>query len=207
MVNNENIDAFINYNYIPFNKAQSIKRIVFMWVSSTILCLIGKQLLIWMLPFALINILISILFITLITKSNDSKLSRYLSDGIFYLYIAVVLNLASYRVMTLQIGSNGILAIILMLLMLACILIFVFVTLSNIKSNKFSGIGNAKKIISLPFLGGICGILAAKFFMQGQSQQTVLIIVAFIFLILSFIMSIPSINLLKAILYKWQDKH
>lgn len=202
MVNKENIESFINYNYVPFNRTQSIKRIAFMWFASAVLCLIGSQSTTWILAFLLINIIISSLFLILIKKFNHSKISRFLSDGIFYLYVAIVLNLSAYKVMTLLIGENKILAIVFLLLMSVCILIFVLVTLANIKTNKFCGIGNAKTMILLPFAGGVCGVLVAKFFMRGQSQHTVLTMVAFILLILSFIMSVPSINLMKAILYK-----
>lgn len=202
MVNFEQINAFINYNYTPFNKAQCIKRLFAVWITSAILCFIGSKFILWMLPLGIADLLLSVMFITLVVRYSQSQISRYLCDGIFYLYIAVILNLASYRVMTLQIGSNWILSIILMSLLIVCIFVFVLVTFSNIKSGKFVGTGASKRIISLPFLSCIIGILVAKLLLQGQSQQVVLTVVAYILLILSFVIGIPSINLLKAIFYK-----
>lgn len=204
MVSNENINAFIDFNFIPFNKWQCIKRLSGIWILSTILCFISKQFDLCVLIFGIINVLVTILFITLIAKYKQNKISRYLCDGIFYLYIAVILNVASYNVIALVTGSNCILLLFFLLLLVVCILIFTFATLSNIKSNKYSGINNAKKAFAFPLFCGAGGVLVAKIFLQGQSQQIALTIVAFVLLILSFVLSIPSINLLKAILCKKQ---
>lgn len=202
MVNGENIDAFINYNYVPFSKTQTIKRIIMIWISSVALCFLGKGSMLWVIPTGIVSLTISVFFAVLITKYNFSKTSRYMCDGVFYLYMSIILNLASYRVMTLKIGANWLLLIILLLLLLACILLFMIVTLLNIKAGRFVQKNASKKVVSLPFICGLCGILVAKFVLQEQTQEATLQMGAILLLILSFVVSIPSVNLLRVVMYR-----
>lgn len=201
MINGENVDAFINYNYIPFSKTQAIKRIIMIWISSIALCFLGKGFMLWVIPTGIVSLAMSVFFVVLITKHDLSKTSRYMCDGVFYLYMSIILNLASYRVMTLKIGANWLLLIILLLLLLACILLFMIVTLLNIKAGKFAQKNASKKVVSLPFICGLCGILVAKFVLQEQTQEATLQMLAILLLILSFVVSIPSVNLLRTVMY------
>ena len=137
MVNNKNILAFLNYNYTPFSKVQCIKRALMVWAASAALCLVNQPFELWIVPLAIANVMVSMLFTALMAKFSQTQSARYLCDGIFYLYMAVLLNLASYRVMTVQIGSNWLLAIILIGMLAICILAYLLITLSNIKSGKF----------------------------------------------------------------------
>lgn len=205
MLDKKNIDAFVNYKFIPFNKVQCVKRLVIVWVLSAILCFIGDQFILWMVPFGIINLIISIAAIILIAKFSDSVISRHLCDGIFCLYVSVILNLTSYKVLTSETGPNWVLAIVLLFLLLICILIFLLITLSNIKADKFSKESTPNGCVSLPFIGGVCGIYAARIFIQGQSQQMVSIFGASAFLILSFLLSMPTMGLLKAWFYMQQN--
>mgnify|MGYP004501215019 CR=1 FL=1 len=202
MVNNKNILAFLNYNYTPFSKAQCIKRALMVWAASTALCLVNQPLKLWIEPMAITNVIVSMLFTALVAKFSQTQFARYLCDGIFYLYMAVLLNLASYRVMTVQIGSNWLLAIILIGMLAICIFVYLLITLSNIKSGKFLKENYSGAGASLPIICGGAGILAARALLQGQSQNVVLTVIACVLLILSFIMGIPSINILKVVLYR-----
>ena len=202
MINGENVNAFINYNYVPFSKTQAIKRMIMIWISSAVLCFFGKGSMLWVIPTGIVSLSISGFFVVLITKYHFSKNARYMCDGVFYLYMSIILNLASYSVMTLRIGANWLLLIILLLLLLVCILLFMLVTLLNMKAGRFVQKSVSKKFASLPFVCGACGILAAKFVLQGQTQEATLQLVAILLLILSFMASIPSVNLLRAVMYR-----
>lgn len=202
MVNNKNILAFLNYNYTPFSKVQCIKRALMVWAANAALCLVNQPFELWIVPLAIANVMVSMLFTALMAKFSQTQSARYLCDGIFYLYMAVLLNLASYRVMTVQIGSNWLLAIILIGMLAICILAYLLITLSNIKSGKFLRENYPRAGASLPIICGGAGILAARALLQGQSQNVVLTVIACVLLILSFIVGIPSINLLKVVLYR-----
>lgn len=202
MVNKKNILAFLNYNYMPFSKAQFIKRALMVWAAGAALCLVNQPLKLWIAPLVITNVIVSMLFTALVAKFSQTQPARYLCDGIFYLYMAVLLNLASYRVMTLQIGSNWLLAIILIGMLAICILAYLLITFSNIKSGRFLRENYSKAGASLPIICGSAGILAARALLQGQSQNVALTFIACVLLILSLIMGIPSVNILKVVLYR-----
>lgn len=102
----------------------------------------------------------------------------------------------------MQIGSNWLLAIILIGMLAICILAYLLITLSNIKSGKFLKENYSGAGASLPITCGGAGILAARALLQGQAQNVVLTVMACVLLVLSFIVGIPSINLLKVVLYR-----
>ena len=92
MVDRQCIDEFLDYNFIPFNKKQCIKRIFLVWIVSAIVCFIAGRYVFWIVPLGCVDILISVIFIVLSIKYSKSRISRYLVDGVFWLYMAVILN-------------------------------------------------------------------------------------------------------------------
>lgn len=202
MVNDRRVKEFLDYNYMPFNRIQCIKRLFIVWIMSTILCFIGKPLALWIVSVVLFNISLSVLFAVLIFKYSISPISRYLCDGTFFLYISVILNLSSYRVIVLLSSSNYMLAILLMVLLIICILLFTLIAISSIKNGKYSTTKNRSKHSFWPYVGAACGVFIAPFILQRQSQNEVLLLISYCLLILSFLTSIASVNLLKALLYR-----
>lgn len=200
MVNVENIWFFINYNYEPFSKKQCIKRLAFIWFFSLLMCLIGARLEILEAGIVIANIGISSFFLVLVFKYSTLKISRFLCDGVTYFYIAIILNLASYRFLTLEIKKNIVLLLILLLLLFIDIGIFMLIVYKNIKLNKYSLQEKGGKLISLPFLMGTGGFFVAKSFLQDASQESITILISTILLLLSCMVGIGSLNLLKAVL-------
>ena len=103
--------------------------------------------------------------------------------------------------MTLQIEENLFLLLILLLFLFISMIIFTAIVYINIKQNKYSIQSSNNTIFSISLVGCICGIFTAKLFLQNASQETIVIIISSILLILSFLAGIGSLNLLKAILY------
>ena len=66
----------------------------------------------------------------------------------------------------------------------------------------FSKEPTAKQTAILPAAGSAVGVLAARFLLMGQPQQTVFRLTGALLLILSLLISIPGINILKAVLCK-----
>ena len=156
----------------------------------------------WILLLGCIDLVLSVFFIILIVKYSHSKISRFLCDGIFFLYVSIVLNLASYMVMTIQDKFNLLLCLVLLSLLFICIFLVLLMTYHNLKSNKYCETKKQKQFIFTPFYSGVVGIIVAKLLLKEQSQQEILSFMASLLLILSFITGIPSIILLKAWLYK-----
>ena len=182
----EDIAAYLDYKYVPFSKAQCVRRIFVVLLSGAGLCLIRERSLLWAVPVGLLSLLITAAFIVLMVRFSSLRISRYLCDGIFGLYIAVIMNLGAYRCTALQ------------ALLLIWAAAFAAITVSWIRAGKFSSSDPSKPNFWLPGLFVFAGMGLARVFLQGQSQQTVIAVIAGCLLILSLMMGMISSQLLRA---------
>ena len=194
----EDIAAYLDYKYVPFSKAQCVRRIFIVLLSGAGLCLIRERSLLWAVPVGLLSLLITAAFIVLMVRFSILRISRYLCDGIFGLYIAVIMNLGAYRCTALQAGSSVLRLIAMLALLLIWAAVFATITVSWIRAGKFSSSDPSKPNFWLPGLFVFAGMGLARVFLQGQSQQTVIAVIAGCLLILSLMMGMISSQLLKA---------
>ena len=149
-------------------------------------------------PVGLLSLLITAAFIVLMVRFSRLRISRYLCDGIFGLYIAVIMNLGAYRCTALQAGSSVLRLIAMMGLLLIWAAAFAAITVSWIRAGKFSNTNPSKLNFWLPGLCGVVGMGLARVFLQGRSQQTVFAVITVGLLILSLVMGMTGSFLLKA---------
>mgnify|MGYP004469945055 FL=1 len=194
----EDIAAYLDYNYIPFKKTQCIGRIFIVLLSGAGLCLIRERSLLWAVPVGLLCLLITAAFIVLMVRFSRLRISRYLCDGIFGLYIAVIMNLGAYRCTVLQAGSSVLRLIAMLGLLLIWAAAFAAITVSWIRAGKFSSSDPSKPNFWLPGLFVFAGMGLARVFLQGRSQQTVFAVITVGLLILSLVMGMTGSFLLKA---------
>lgn len=194
----EDIAAYLDYNYIPFKKTQCVGRIFIVLLSGTGLCLIRERSLLWAVPVGLLGLLITAAFIVLMVRFSRLRISRYLCDGIFGLYIAVIMNLGAYRCTALQAGSSVLRLIAMLGLLLIWAAAFAAITVSWIRAGKFSSSDPSKPNFWLPGLFVFAGMGLARVFLQGRSQQTVFAVITVGLLVLSLVMGVTGSFLLKA---------
>lgn len=194
----EDIAAYLDYNYIPFRKTQCVGRIFIVLLSGTGLCLIRERSLLWAVPVGLLSLLITAAFIVLMVRFSRLRISRYLCDGIFGLYIAVIMNLGAYRCTALQAGSSVLRLIAMLGLLLIWAAAFAAITVSWIRAGKFSSSDPSKPNFWLPGLFVFAGMGLARVFLQGRSQQTVFAVITVGLLVLSLVMGVTGSFLLKA---------
>lgn len=197
-LNAEDIAAYLDYKYVPFSRAQCVKRIFIVLLSGAGLCLIRERSLLWAVPVGLLNLLITAAFIVLMVRFSRLRISRYLCDGIFGLYIAVIMNLGAYRCTTLQAGSSVLRLMAMLGLLLIWAAAFAAITISWIRAGKFSSSDPSKPNFWLPGLFVFAGMGLARVFLQGRSQQTVIAVITGGLLILSLMMGMISSQLLRA---------
>jgi len=194
----EDIAAYLDYNYIPFKKTQCVGRIFIVLLSGAGLCLIKERSLLWAVPVGLLSLLITAAFIVLMVRFSRLRISRYLCDGIFGLYIAVIMNLGAYRCTALQAGSSVLRLIAMLGLLLIWAAAFAAITVSWIRAGKFSSSDPSKPNFWLPGLFVFAGMGLARVFLQGRSQQTVFAVITVGLLVLSLVMGVTGSFLLKA---------
>ena len=163
----EDIAAYLDYNYIPFKKTQCVGRIFIVLLSGAGLCLIRERSLLWAVPVGLLSLLITAAFIVLMVRFSRLRISRYLCDGIFGLYIAVIMNLGAYRCTALQAGSSVLRLIAMLGLLLIWAAAFAAITVSWIRAGKFSSSDPSKPNFWLPGLFVFAGMGLARVFLQG----------------------------------------
>lgn len=194
----KDVAAFLDYGYVPFRKAQCVGRIFIVLLSGTGLCLIRERSLLWAVPVGLLSLLITAAFIVLMVRFSRLRISRYLCDGIFGLYIAVIMNLGAYRCTALQAGSSVLRLIAMLGLLLIWAAAFAAITVSWIRAGKFSSSDPSKPNFWLPGLFVFAGMGLARVFLQGRSQQTVFAVITVGLLVLSLVMGVTGSFLLKA---------
>ena len=193
----EQIEAYLSYGYTPFRKVQCVERIIGAWVASAVLLVIGERSVAWAVPLGLCCMLITALFITLTVRHSKERLSRYLCDGVFSLYLALLLDLAAYRITVLQSGASLLRAAGFVGLLLLSIAAWGLLVRKNIKSNKYSEAAKPQKIGAWAYIGGAVGVLAAPVLLAGWDGLTV----SSVGLIsLSLLLSVGSLNLQRALL-------
>ena len=203
-MNQANIQHFLDYQYIPFSKKQCGQRIVLLWVLSLVSVFVGTQAVTWAVLLAVPNLIISVLFALLMLRYPQSRIARYLCDGVTFLHLSVLLMLSAYRIITFYRGKNLLLLMILAAELLADILLFFFLTLRNIADDKYHPDSTKSGSAVIPYVFGAMGFIFAGVVLTGQSQKTALTVLAVCFMILSLIMGIGSLNLLKAY-YFWRS--
>ena len=194
----EDIAAYLDYKYVPFSRVQCVRRIFIVLLSGAGLCLIRERSLLWAVPVGLLSLLITAAFIVLMVRFSSLRISRYLCDGAFGLYIAVIMNLGAYRCTTLQAGSSVLRLIAMLALLFIWAAAFAAITVSWIRAGKFSSSDPSKPNFWLPGLFVFAGMGLARVFLQGRSQQTVFAVITGGLLILSLITGMLSSNLLRA---------
>ena len=194
----KDVSAFLDYGYVPFRKAQCVGRIFIVLLSGAGLCLIRERSLLWAVPVGLLSLLITAAFIVLMVRFSRLRISRYLCDGIFGLYIAVIMNLGAYRCTALQAGSSVLRLIAMLGLLLIWAAAFAAITVSWIRAGKFSSSDPSKPNFWLPGLFVFAGMGLARVFLQGRSQQTVFAVITVGLLVLSLVMGVTGSFLLKA---------
>lgn len=195
------MDAFVSYGYTPFRKGQCIKRGLCLWALSAGVCFIGERR-VWSVGLAAGAVCVSVFFAALIVRYSSTKRARFLCDGVFSLYLSLLFNLAAYRLFALETGDSWMMAVGFLLLLFGSILAFLFITFRNIKKGVFSKTPAAKQTALIPAAGGALGILVARFLLTDLPQRSVFLLLGALLLCLSLLMSIPSVNILKAVLCK-----
>ena len=204
MVKKQSVEDFINYNFKPFSRAQCIKRMIFIFLSGTAMCALGKDAIAAKVICGVTCAATVILFINLLSKHNEEKSLRFLCDGTFWSCIILLLFSAAYRLLSYNLGEGPFLFICLFIILAAFCVVTVLMIYANIKSERYSGNSSDKSSHTvLPFAFGALGVLCARIFLPDRGTNSSLTIVAIGLLILAFPIAIGGIgNLLKVFLEK-----
>lgn len=202
MMNQDNILSFVNFNYTPFSRKQCIIRLFVTWLLSG-LCLVGSGKLISLFFVAFFDLLIGVVFGVLIVRFPKEKISRFICDGLTFLYASIILNVFSYKLIALNFGDNIALLLVFALLLLMCILLSFWLVLRNIKADEYKTNKVIKSIFAFSMLGAVSGWIFAKCVLGDISQSDAVLLVSVLLLFISLLLSIGSMSLLKVCFLKY----
>lgn len=203
MVNNDNFDSFINTNYTEFRKPQCAKRLLILWGCSLLITFLEKVNILHLSLTILANICLSIFFIILMIKFPKAQTSRFYCDGFTYLYVSILFNVLSCKLLALRITNIWIIAILFLFLLFLSVFLTALIFYSKIKSDKHK---KSKTKYLLPIVTsttGLGGVLLARYFFSNIDINITIIFASILSLIVSLLLGIiPSINFLKIYLLK-----
>ncbi len=206
-MNKKNIQNFIDYNYVPLTRSVCIKRILIFWIFNIPFYLLDKFSFFVGIIFSISNLFISAIFIKIAKSKTDNKESKFLCDGIACLYYSIISNIAAYIALSYYNGYNYFLFVALILSLIICIAVFGLLIFKFIKDGKYSNNSSVGKYAFVPFSGGLLGILLGRFFVSyNDNTQVGIIVIAMCLLIISYLMSIGSLNFVKLYFLKNQSK-
>ena len=203
---NQNILDFINYQYVPFSKKQCGCRILYLWLASVVLCLLPPHKPSWFFCIFSGTVFVSGVFIYIMVKLANKQTSRFLCDGLYCLYLSILLTMAAYRINPYMYGYKVLKLVLFLLGLLVCVGLFLLLTFKNIKNGKFGTQSKSSIVPFIPYLFGFLGISFGKMIFPTLSEQQGTELFSLAILFLAYLVSIPSLQLLKFILAVRMDK-
>lgn len=196
MVDDTSLNNFVFFQYKPFKGKELIKyslstmgaaAVFFVWHKGS--------------SKALFLLVLSVICVFAYSFSfvfcKDSPKSRFISDGIAFSFFAIMLNLESSQLLGAK-GQKWISTLFLILLIISAI-IYILISISNIKHNTYAGNASAPVLTSL--LGSTIGYLGAILFLPSVSQSAAEKIIAFLLLALSLMVNAGVVSFLKLFYY------
>ena len=200
MVNN--IEHFIYNQFKPFVKTQAIKRLLFVMVIGVVVSLVGNNIVPWLLITSFLFLITAIVFLIIIVRHSAKDISRFICDGVTFLHLSILMTLLSYRLISLNDRDNLLLLALLLIALVIIISLLVWITMKKIKRGVFNyDKPNTVNLIP-PLVFGSGGMIVARWLLINQSQDTIILVIALIVLLLSYVFALGSINLLKALLLR-----
>ena len=116
---------------------------------------------------------------------HDSPPKKFVIDGVGFLYMAIIFNVGASQI--IGTGSNKLLSVFFLFLLLLCAVGYIFIAISNIKKDKYNNTSSTSKL--LPLIGVIVGRLLATAFLPHVPSDTLEIVMGYFILLLSLLFS------------------
>lgn len=196
----QNIRNFINYHYQPLSASQIAARLITLWVLSIVCCLLGPDRYVWAIGILIPNLLIVGIILYILPIGIREKNSKFLWDGVTYLYISVILNLTAYRILTWESGYDFALLFFLLLVLLLSLAAAGILVLYNIRDDRYNEQGQTSGKSILPYLLSLVGFLFVKYYLDAVGNHIGIQIIAMALLLISAFIGLGWTNLIRFVL-------
>lgn len=198
-MNRESIQKFLDYNYVPLTKSQTVARLFTVFLLSGVCWFLQRNNLSATITLLIANIIVLSILIYIWFVGVNRKNSRFLWDSVTFFYIPILLNIIAYCILTWSTGSDMLLLILLILALVICYLVSALIVLWNIYRNRYAQ-ENAHSNSIMPYFFALLGLLFAKITSKAFDNQPGMLIIGASLLIISYLVAIGWTSIIRLIL-------
>ena len=198
-MNRESIQKFLDYNYVPLTKSQTVARLFTVFLLSGVCWFLQRSNLSATITLLIANIIVLSILIYIWFVGVNRKNSRFLWDSVTFFYIPILLNIIAYCILTWSTVSDMLLLILLILALVICYLVSALIVLWNIYRNRYAQ-ENAHSNSIMPYFFALLGLLFAKITSKAFDNQPGMLIIGASLLIISYLVAIGWTSIIRLIL-------
>ena len=197
LVNENAFRRFIFYQYKKITLKDLLQRMLVLLFSCAVFFLLNRDSVIAAVAVVLggVCVLLCILPFALMPHSPET---RFINDGVFFCFLAVLLNLEASQLISIENRAAFIFVFLLILVLGSSF--FVFISISSIKKNRYKA--QSASTLIVPLLGAIVGHWTATVILPTLPKEKVDSIIAFTLLLLSLFASAGAGSFLRLYYYR-----
>lgn len=196
----QSIRNFINFHYQPLSASQIITRLIAVWILSIACCLLGSDRYLWAIGVLIPNLLLMGIILYILRIGIREKTSKFLWDGLTYMYMSVILNFTAYHILTWESGYDLALLFLLILFLLLSLVSAGILVFHNIRDDKYNEQEQTTGKSVFPYLLSLAGFLFVKYHLDVAGNRMGIQIVAMTLLIISVFLGLGWTNLIRLVL-------
>lgn len=207
MMNIDNYKNFVYHNYQPVNIKKCIETIFVVWFVSILMIFINNRMPIDYLIVCM-NLVMTVFYFIAMIKDKKSIVYGFLFDGVSSIHFAIIFNLFAYILLDYRTKLKPFVGFVFLSFLIISALIFSIVVFINIKHDYYSKKKSVVKTGTTLFVtAGIMGVVFSRVFLKNAPEDSMLLVVAVSFLLISIIFTIGVSYFFKIYAYEKIRKH
>ena len=194
LVDSNSLKSFIFFQYKPFKGKDLLRNVILIMSSCAIFYKLNanKQVVNIMLALGIVCVFSCV--VSFAVMPNSPK-TRFINDGVIFSFFSIIINLESSQMIA---GGRPVLrmAVFLFALLLSAIA-YIWISVSNIKKNKYNGEKGSTTSETFSLAGAIIGFFGIMLFSRFLPSERAENAVAYLLFILSLLLNIGVVSFFK----------
>lgn len=199
-MNQENILAFINYQYKPLSNDYSTQILGIVWTVSILSSLACPCIVVFLCICLILDIILTIYTKKYLAKDKRPK-SKFLFDGICWTYISFTLLIGSYFLLSSYAGENIWIFLILLSIEIINIIISFFVVNKIIERGGYNKGSKTNTSIYISLISAVLAAIVARILITQLPNIPSYFVISICMIVISVLLSSLSVNFLKVYYY------
>ena len=160
---------FINYRYIPFSKSDYIARLLVILIAGLGFGMAFESAAAWRILSAIISVFAAFMILLFMFRKTDLQINSFLCQGVFSVYISLMLVFAAYKVLSTE-APKPLLLVLMLASMLVVTLLYVGIALRDIRKGVYNIEQRADKLTFLVVALIVFGWAYIEIVCAGKSE-------------------------------------